>query len=81
MRPWILLLLTAGASLGAFWDRDAPRELGQVRWERDLDAAVARSAGEGRPLFVLFQEVPGCSTCVSFGEQVLSHPLFLGRGF
>ncbi len=24
MRPWILLLLTAGASLGAFWDRDAP---------------------------------------------------------
>ena len=34
MRSWILLLLTAGASLGAFWDRNAPRELGEVRWER-----------------------------------------------
>ncbi len=76
MKPWILLL-AAGASLGAFWNRDAPRKLGEVRWERDLDAALARSAGEGRPLFVLFQEVPGCSTCVSFGEQVLSHPLLV----
>ncbi len=39
MRPWILLLLIAGAWLGAFWDREAPRDLGQVRWERHLDAA------------------------------------------
>jgi len=38
---------------------DAPVELGQVRWQRDLDAALAESGGSGRPLFVLFQEVPG----------------------
>ena len=76
MRRWVLLL-AAAVSLGVFWDRGTPRELGQVRWERDLDAALARGADEGRPLFVLFQEVPGCSTCVSFGEQVLSHPLLV----
>jgi hypothetical protein len=26
-------------------------------------------------VFILFQEVPGCSTCVNFGRSVLSHPL------
>ncbi len=57
--------------------RDAPRELGAVRWERDFDAAAARARQEGKPLFVLFQEVPGCSTCVGFGESVLSNPLMV----
>lgn len=34
-------------------------ELGQVRWRRDYDAARAEARERGRPLFVLFQEVPG----------------------
>ncbi len=54
---------------------DVPPELGRVDWQRDLDAALAESARSGRPVFVLFQEVPGCATCVSFGRNVLDHPL------
>ena len=34
-------------------------ELGQVDWNRDLDAAQKLSAETGKPLFVQFQEVPG----------------------
>jgi hypothetical protein len=33
------------------------------------------SAETGAPVFALFQEVPGCDTCVSYGTRVLSHPL------
>ncbi len=54
---------------------DGPRELGRVDWIRDFDAGQAVARRTGRPLFVLFQEVPGCATCVGFGESVLSHPL------
>ena len=60
--------------IGASSKQTGPRELGAVRWTRDLDSALTRSAAEGKPAFVLFQEVPGCSTCVSFGDRVLSHP-------
>lgn len=56
---------------------EAPRELGQVEWQRDFDAALAQSREDGRPLFVLFQEIPGCATCVNFGDQVLSNPLLV----
>jgi hypothetical protein len=69
----LLVAVAAAASLG----EGAPRELGAVEWGRDLDAALARGQAEGKPLFVLFQEVPGCSTCVSFGDQVLRHPLLV----
>lgn len=51
-----------------------PRELGRVSWLRDWNEAAARSRAEGRPLFVLFQEIPGCATCVGFGQTVLSNP-------
>lgn len=54
-----------------------PKELGWVRWQRDFAAATAVAKQSGKPLFVLFQEVPGCSTCVGFGESVLSHPLVI----
>lgn len=36
-----------------------PEELGQVAWGRDLDAAKAKSAQTGKPILLLFQEVPG----------------------
>jgi Thioredoxin-like len=54
-----------------------PKELGWVRWQRNYDEAAAEAAQTGKPLFLLFQEVPGCSTCVGFGESVLSHPLMI----
>ena len=38
---------------------DPPVELGAVQWERDLEAAKQISADSGKPVLVLFQEVPG----------------------
>lgn len=52
-----------------------PQELGAIRWRRGFDAAMAESKRSDTPLLVLFQEVPGCSTCKSYGDVVLSHPL------
>lgn len=34
-------------------------EKGAVNWSNDLDAAKKLSAKSGRPIFLLFQEVPG----------------------
>jgi hypothetical protein len=56
---------------------DGPRELGRVHWLRDYDEAIAASKQTGRPIFLLFQEVPGCQTCVNFGSEPLSHPLLV----
>ncbi len=53
------------------------RELGEVRWLRDYDRALALAAEQGKPVLLLFQEVPGCSTCVRFGQDVLTHPLMV----
>ncbi len=50
-------------------------ELGSVTWERDFDKALQRAATTKRPVFLLFQEIPGCDTCTGFGKNVLSHPL------
>ncbi len=50
-----------------------PPELGVVAWQRDLDAVLQQRAE--RPVFLLFQEIPGCDTCTGFGKHVLSHPL------
>ena len=36
-----------------------PVEVGKVHWGRDFDAALNMSAESGKPVFVLFQEVPG----------------------
>lgn len=49
-----------------------PVEVGKVSWNRDYDEAVAAAKKSGKPLFVLFQEVPGCSGCQQFGRDVLS---------
>lgn len=50
-------------------------ELGQVHWLRDLDAAMAQAKRDQRPVFLLFQEIPGCDTCTGFGRDVLGDPL------
>ncbi len=39
-------------------EKQAP-ELGQVKWQTDHDKALALSAETGKPVFLLFQEVPG----------------------
>ncbi|NNC90828.1 MAG: hypothetical protein HKN82_20430 [Akkermansiaceae bacterium] len=52
--PTVVLLALATALLPA-----QPVELGAVRWSRDLDAALASSAKSGKPVLLLFQEVPG----------------------
>lgn len=54
-----------------------PVELGAVHWLRDLDAGQAQSKSSGKPLLILFQEVPGCSNCTRFGNNTLSHPLIV----
>lgn len=53
------------------------RELGDVAWLRDHDRGVALAAEQGKPVLLLFQEIPGCSTCVRFGQDVLTHPLMV----
>lgn len=50
-------------------------ELGKVSWYRNYQQALTLSKKENKPVLILFQEVPGCSTCRNYGHNVLSHPL------
>lgn len=68
-----LLLALAASGTGAL-DNRYP-ELGSISWERDYEQALQRAAQGGRPVLILFQEVPGCATCRDYGLRVLSHPL------
>ncbi|MCH6259071.1 thioredoxin family protein [Puniceicoccaceae bacterium K14] len=52
-------------------------ELGDVEWYRNFDQAKKISSQSGKPLFVLFQEVPGCLGCQQYGKEVLSHSLIV----
>ncbi|MDX2013895.1 MAG: thioredoxin family protein [Myxococcaceae bacterium] len=49
-------------------------ELGRVSWLRDLDAGLEQARATGKPVLLLFDEVPGCSTVRGFGRDVLSDP-------
>ena len=60
-----------------FLAADQPEELGSVNWLRDLGAAKQASVANGKPILLLFQEIPGCQTCKEFGGQPLSHPLLV----
>ena len=55
-----LSLLSLIAPSGAL-AQNKPRELGAVTWSRDLDATLEklRGAKSSKPVFLLFQEVPG----------------------
>lgn len=57
--------------------KNQPVELGNVTWLRDFDQAMAQSKKTEKPVFMLFQEVPGCTTCRNYGQNVLSHPLIV----
>ncbi len=52
-----------------------PIELGNIHWSRDYNQAIKKA--NGKPVLILFQEVPGCSTCQNYGRDVLSHPLIV----
>lgn len=47
-------------------------ETGKVTWLRNLNEAKILSRSSNLPIFLLFQEIPGCSTCTEFGKNVLS---------
>jgi peptide methionine sulfoxide reductase MsrA len=69
----VILLLFLGVSLTA----QQRIELGNVKWERNYDTALQKAKDSDKPLFILFQEVPGCSTCQNYGKNVLSNPLIV----
>lgn len=75
MRLRILLPMFAMLPLSCTAMPEQPIEVGTVQWQRDLDLALASSKKSGKPVFALFQEVPGCSGCKQFGKEVLSDPL------
>jgi len=54
-----------------------PVELGDVHWLRSMDEAQMRSKAENKPILILFQEIPGCITCRTYGSEVLTHPLIV----
>lgn len=81
LQPAMKLLLLAFtfmlSPLSCIADPKQPVEAGKVAWGRDLDAALAASKATGRPVFALFQEIPGCAGCQQFGRDVLSNPLLV----
>jgi hypothetical protein len=62
------------AALAVPASAEPPPELGRVAWQRDYAAARAEARRSGRPLLVLFDEVPGCQTVLAYGRGPLSDP-------
>lgn len=56
MRAFLLLVFLV---MGCRGEEKQPIELGTVKWSRDLSATLASSKESGKPVFLLFQEVPG----------------------
>ena len=73
----ILIALAIGATAFSGEIIENPIEVGDVRWGRDLDAALDNSAKTGKPVLVLFQEIPGCSGVQKFGREVLTNPVLV----
>ena len=77
------------AAQAAVGDALPPVELGKVAWGRDFEQAVAESQKTGKPLMVLFDEVPGCGGCKTYATinrgawpallNNLIRPLFAAR--
>jgi len=66
-----------GVSESYYSSSNQPVEIGTVKWLRNHDAALKKSKETGKPVFALFQEVPGCAGCKTFGKLVLSNPLLV----
>ncbi len=55
----LLALLATAFPVNDDSNKSTPVELGLVQWNRDLEAAQKISESSGRPMLMLFQEVPG----------------------
>ncbi len=75
-RLLLLTVLFIATGLNGFCQRKAV-ETGDVRWNRSLEDARKLSLQEHKPILILFQEIPGCSTCRNYGQNVLTHPLIV----
>lgn len=55
------LLAFVGIFFSAVARNDDPAEIekGAVRWSTDLESAKRQALRTGRPVFLLFQEIPG----------------------
>lgn len=51
---WLAAFAPAQSPIG-----QQPEELGRVAWEREFEKARAASKRSGKPILLLFQEVPG----------------------
>lgn len=69
-----LLIAWFAFALLAFARAENPEEVGDVAWGRNYEQALAKAKETGKPIFLLFQEVPGCAGCKQFGNDVLSDP-------
>jgi hypothetical protein len=79
MKPALLAfaLMLPSLSCSASTTTPQPEEAGPAHWGRILETALASSAQTGKPVFALFQEIPGCAGCKQFGREVMSHPLIV----
>jgi len=77
MRRFIIILTAVFLLAHGVEADENPIEVGAVHWGRDLDQAQKVSGETGRPVFVFFQEVPGCGGCQDFGRTVLTNPLIV----
>lgn len=59
MKPFLLSLAVLISACSAEPTDKQRVELGTVKWQRDHDSALALSVKTGKPVFLLFQEVPG----------------------
>lgn len=72
----IILLFLGFSLLGQGW-KTLPKqdeELGLIQWNRSYEEAQQIAQKAEKPIFILFQEVPGCSTCKNYGNDLLTHP-------
>ena len=73
----LCLILISGYTLnGQSWNSlpQQQEELGLVNWSRSYEESKLLAVNEDKPIFILFQEVPGCSTCKNYGKNLLTHP-------
>lgn len=76
-RLYIMIMLLILSCINIAHAQNNPVELGDVHWLRDISKAQEQSKVSGKPIFVLFQEIPGCVTCQKYGAEVMSHPLIV----
>ena len=70
----VIWLAVSSISAAELHYPDNPIEAGNVRWSRDFESTLEQSRKTGKPVFLLFQEIPGCIGCQTFGSEVLTNP-------